>query len=196
MGRRLCIGLVFVLWIFTNVSFALDRCQDYIPDVRQQHIRYFGLNYPWWYGVGQLKQESGCRDHITAFDLGQGAAQFMPATVKEVNRLMGEKLDPYKRPDAMRMQAFYMSRIHKQNWNGALWITYQGYNGGFTLLKKERDRAGKTDWSAMKACCKRKILTLKSGKKLDLCDVNYDYAKKVYKYGSYYRRSEDMIQFF
>ncbi len=187
--------LILLLLLITVPSYGLDRCQEFIPDVRQQHIRYFGWNYPWWYGVGQLKQESGCRDHITAFDLGQGAAQFMPATVKEVNRLMGENLDPYKRPDALRMQAFYMTRIHRQNWNKALWITYQGYNGGFTLLKRERDRAGKTDWDAMKQCCKRKILTLKSGKKLDLCSVNYDYSKKVYKYGNVYRMHPDLIPF-
>jgi hypothetical protein len=79
-----------------------------------------------------------------------------------------------------------MAHLHKQNWNGSLWITYQGYNGGFSLLKKESQRAGVTDWAKMKRACKRKVLHLKWGD-LNLCEVNYDYSQKVYKYGQQYK---------
>ena len=190
--------LILILLLPLNV-FALDRCNDYIPDVRAQHIRYFGLSYPWWYGVGQLKQESKCRDKVTAFDLGQGAAQFMPVTTKYVRKLMNEpQLNPYQREDALKMQAFYMSYLHKHEnkFEGKpLWLTYQGYNGGFSLLYKESQRSGNSDWKDMKKQCRRKVLTLKNGNKLDLCDVNYDYSKRVYKYGNAYRTGEDRINF-
>jgi hypothetical protein len=133
---------------------------------------------------------------VTAFDQGMGACQFMPATSKWIQSLMGEKLDPYNRSDACRMQAFYMYRIHKkENWTKNLWIDYQIYNGGRSTLYKEYKRAGKTDWKSMRNTCNRKIITLKSGSKLDFCEVNYDYSKKVYKYGQTYRIIPDGMTF-
>jgi hypothetical protein len=188
----LCVLMALIL---VRGARAADRCRDYETDVRIQHTRYFGNSFPYWYGLGQLKQESVCRADATAFDHGMGIAQFMPATAKEINDKLGEKLDPYHPDQAIRMQAYYMSRLHKQNWVGLLWITYQGYNGGFTNLKRERDRAGITDWQAMKNVCKRKIIPLKGGRQLSLCEVNYDYSRKVYKYGQIYKRGRDAMAF-
>ena len=177
---------------------ALDRCTDFIPDVRAAHIQYFGYNSPWWYGVGQLKQESACRANVTAFDAGMGIAQFMPVTAKDIKKQMGAPdLDPYNPEHAIRMQAFYMAKLHKQNWaeDKPLWMTYQAYNGGWGNLKSEYNRAGETDWQAMKDQCRRKTITLKSGNKLDFCEVNYSYSLQVYKYGKIYRNGTDRMRF-
>ncbi|HRR49496.1 MAG TPA: lytic transglycosylase domain-containing protein, partial [Bacteroidales bacterium] len=174
------------------------RCDDFIPDVRAQHIRYFGPRASWWYGIGQLRQESNCRAKATAWDQGMGIAQFMPATAKEINRLMKTNLDPYNPEHAIRMQAYYMSSLHRQNWDEQkrLWLTYQAYNGGYGNLKSEYRRAGKVDWLAMKENCKRRKVTLKSGQVLDFCEVNYDYSVKVHKYGKVYRSQNiDQIKF-
>lgn len=179
-------------------SLALDRCTEYIPDVRANHILYFGYDYPWWYGVGQLRQESACRANVTAFDAGMGVAQFMPATAKEIKKQMGiPDLNPYNPEHATRMQAFYMSKLHKQNWGECkpLWLTYQAYNGGFGNLKSEYKRAGEVDWEKMKEQCRRKTITLKSGNKLDFCEVNYDYSVKIYKYGKMYKQGSDQRKF-
>lgn len=188
--------LTILILLFISPVYALDRCADYIPDVRSAHARYWGYDYPWWYGVGQLKQESACRANVTAFDAGMGIAQFMPATAKEIKRLMGQpNLDPYNPEHAIRMQAFYMYRLHKQNWSGELWLDYQAYNGGWGNLKAEYNRAGETDWDKMKEQCRRKTITLKNGSKLDFCEVNYDYSVKVYKYGKVYRQGVDKMKF-
>jgi len=96
--------LCFIFLLLTSPAYALDRCEILIQDVRVQHIKYFGFVFPYWYSVGQLKQESACRTTVTAFDAGQGVAQFMPKTSQYVQSLMGEKLDPYNPQHAIKMQ--------------------------------------------------------------------------------------------
>jgi len=188
----LCLALILV---FSTPASALDRCATLVKDVRVEHTKYFGLTFPYHYGVGQLKAESACRTTATAFDGGQGPAQFMPKTTQYVQSLMGEKLNPYNSKQAIRMQAFYMYRIHTvENWTDKLWISYQIYNGGKGTLYKEFQRAGLLDWDLMKMSCTRKKIQMKWGV-LDLCEVNYDYSKKVEKYGNQYRRGPDGMRY-
>ncbi len=187
-------GIILLLLMFTTPLFATDRCADFVPDVRKEHSRVFGVGFPWWYGVGQLRQESCCRN-VTAFDGGMGIAQFMPKTSEDIQKQMGQKLNPYLPKDAVRMQAFYMSRIHsRENWTKPLWVDYQIYNGGKGTLYKEYQRAGVADHDKMRTQCKRKVIQLKKGS-LDMCDVNYDYSKNVYKYGQTYRIGVDGITY-
>jgi hypothetical protein len=190
-----------VLWVALillaccPVVNALDRCETLVQDVRVEHTKYFGIQFPYWYGVAQLKTESACRTNVTAFDAGQGVAQFMPKTSQYIQSLMGEKLDPYNPKQAIRMQAFYMARIHqKENWTPALWISYQIYNGGRGTLYKEYQRAEILDWELMKMSCQRKKIKMSWGI-LDLCEVNYDYSKRVEKYSASYRRGADGIRY-
>jgi hypothetical protein len=187
--------LILSFFILTSWLYASPRCALLVQDVRVEHIKTFGLSYPYWYGVGQLEQESACRTTVTAFDQGQGVAQFMPKTAQYISSLMGEKLDPYNPKHAIRMQSYYMHRIHtKENWTDRLWIAYQIYNGGAGTLKKEFQRAGILDWELMRMSCQRKKIQFKWGV-LDLCDVNYDYSRKVDKYGNTYRRGSDGVRY-
>lgn len=180
-----------ILLLVAVPAHALDRCEAHIKDVRVEHTKYFGIQFPYWYGIGQLKAESACRTNITAFDAGQGIAQFMPKTAQYIQSLIGEALDPYNPRQAIRMQAFYMNRIHrKENWTDRLWVSYQIYNGGRGTLYNEYQRAGLTDWGLMKLSCQRMKIKMK-WEVLDLCTVNYDYSKKVEKYGNQYRKGKD-----
>ena len=188
MGFR-CWWLIILL--VAVPAHALDRCEAHIKDVRVEHTKYFGIQFPYWYGVGQLFTESVCRTNVTAFDAGQGIAQFMPKTAQYIQSLVGEALDPYNPRQAIRMQAFYMNRIHRlENWTDRLWISYQIYNGGKGTLYKEYRRAGLADWELMKLSCQRNKIQMKWGV-LDLCTVNYDYSKKVEKNGNQYRKGKD-----
>jgi hypothetical protein len=190
--KKLIIILLMLLPIQVQ---ALDRCQEFVTPVRNEHVKYFGIGFPYWYGVGQLQQESACKSKVTAFDQGMGVAQFMPATSTYIQSLMGEKLDPYNPTQAIRMQAFYMSRIHsKENWTKFLWISYQIYNGGKGTLYKEYQKAGCLDWDLMRRGCQRKKIQFKWGV-LDLCDVNYDYSKNIEKYANEYRRGLDEMRY-
>lgn len=182
--------LVLILLFIPSNALSLERCKKYINDVRIEHTRYFGLTFPYWYGVAQIAQESACRPDITAFDGGQGLAQFMPKTEQYVESLLGEKLDPYNPTQAVRMQAFYMYTIHsRENWAPKLlFVDYQIYNGGKGTLYKEYIRAGSLDWELMRATCNRKKLQMKWGI-LDMCDVNYDYSLIIYKNAKQYQGS-------
>jgi hypothetical protein len=197
MGQRR-LGILIIAIVFCGgwaaEAATLDRCVSYGKDVRAAHSRYFGPAFPYWYALGQLRQESNCRDITTAFDGGQGPAQFMPKTAKEIQRLMGETLNPYNRQDAVRMQAFYMSKIHSRGLTGRLWTDYQEYNGGRNALAAELKRAGVADWDLMKLSCQRKKIPLKRGF-LDLCEVNYDYSKRIAKYGNQYRQGPDAMRY-
>jgi len=190
---------IFTDWEGIRISEAegADRCQDYVTDIRIQHWKYFGTSYPYWYGVGQARQESACRANVTAFDAGMGLTQFMPRTWREVESDMGMKLDPYNPEHSIRAQAFYMRQLHKQNWDGALWLTYCFYNSGTGTMKREYLKTKcslchlQTFYAEMKTVCKRKVLTLKSGRLLDLCQVGYDYPKHVFNYGQRYKIGVD-----
>jgi len=191
---------VFILLVAVKVS-ALDRCQEFVQEVRTANTFYNGLNYPYWYGVGQLKTESGCRSDLTAFDGGQGLAQFMPVTMAAINKICTrchlQKLNPYKPADSIKAAAYLIAQNHRTNFapDKPMWIDYQSYNGGAALLKKEYQRAGKANHELMRVQCKRNIITLKSGKLLNLCDVNYDYSRHIYDYAKPYRLTTDQTPF-
>lgn len=184
----ICILTLLFLFSWKSQVCSRDRCEDYASDVRLQYTRYFGSGFPHWYALGQLKQESGCRANLTAFDGGQGLAQFMPVTEMEVERGLGEKLDMYNPEHAIRANAYYMSRLHKQNKDGRLCFTYMFYNSGPGTVMKEANKAGKWDYNSMTEVCNRKILKLKNGKTLDLCEVGYDYPVKIYGYGEKFKK--------
>ena len=192
MNWRLAIVCFFIIYLIINfiagevLPASVDRCAQYAQIERTQHWRYFGLRFPYWYGLGQARQESNCRSNVTAFDAGMGLTQFMPATWRGMEKHLG-KLDPYNPEHSIKAQAWYMSQLQKENWDGALWLTYCFYNSGSGTMRSEHKRAGITDYNAMKAVCKRKVLILKSGEKLDLCRVGYDYPKQIFKYGQRYK---------
>ena len=170
---------------------ALTRCEQYRTEIRQWHWFYFGADYPYHYGVAQAQQESNCRATVTSFDGGEGLFQFTGATKNWTRQQMGENLDFYNPHNAIKAGAWYMFRLHKQNWDGALWLDYQAFNGGWTLLKKEKIRAGITDHDLMFIACQRKVITLKSGSLLDFCVVNYSYSNQIYSKANKYRLMGD-----
>lgn len=178
-----------------QVKPIVGRCAEYVQDVRTEHFKQFGLNFPYWYGVSQLEVESNCREVITAFDGGQGIAQFMPATTKYVCGLLGESLDPLNHDDAIRLQAFYMHRLHGQNPTGNLWLSYGFYNSGVGTMQKEAKKAGQWDYELMSKACSRNKILLKNGQVLDLCKVGYDYPKRIFTLGQKYRLGKDGIKF-
>lgn len=179
--------ILFIILLFIMPVEGRDLCLDYVQETRVQHYKYFGVSYPYHFGVGQIKAESACRASARAFDGGMGLSQFMPLTWKEVETDLGVKLNPYNPEHSIKAQAYYMSKLHKSNPDKALWLTYQAYNGGWKLLKQEKERASKYDWFLMKEQCKRKVIPLKSGGFLDLCEVNYNYSIKIYNYAKVYK---------
>jgi hypothetical protein len=191
MGKVFKILFLAILIASVTDAFALNRCKQYIPEIRKWNEHYFGFNYPYHYAVGQAQQESNCRGDVTSFDGGEGLFQFTGSTKNWTREQMHESLNFYNPSNAIKAGAWYMSRIHKGNIDPQklLFLDYMSYNGGAGNVKKEYINAGcpPACYLNMKAVCKRKTITLKNGSPLSFCKVAYDYPLQVYKYGLQYK---------
>lgn len=166
----------------------IARCNQYTQEVRRAHWSQFGVDYPYQYGVGQLVQESGCRNIISFDGVGsEGLPQItyrvwqQPLKAKGVTGITAIG-------DQLKAQAIIMKSCHDGNQYKKLWITYQVYNGG-GLVKKEIKRAGIVDWEKAKASCKRgqSCFTYRGVKTCrSNCDINYEYSQNIFKYGGKY----------
>lgn len=169
---------------------AIERCENLRQQVRVAHYKYFGTDYPYHYSLGQLQQESNCRNVISRDGVGsEGPAQITYRVWKEALRKQGI-YDVKSIENNLKGQAYINYLSHKQNPYHDLWITYQIYNGG-ALVLKEIKRAGKVDWRLAKKACSRKIIKFNNGYTESACDINYYYSKNVYKYGLTYKTIED-----
>ena len=132
---------LFLLFTLCAVSLfgAANRCAPYVQEVRRAHFAVFGVDYPYQYGVAQLKEESNCRDIISNDGYGsEGVAQItmsMWAVTLKKNGITEVKT----LENNLRAQAFIM----KSNWDERypLWVMYQRYNAGYYVVW-EIQRAG------------------------------------------------------
>lgn len=218
--------LITILLIIVNItSYAKDRCQDYIPDVRQASIQYLGLQYPYWYNIGCMISESNCRPDIVSFDGGIGLYQFTPSTgvLKDISRF-GIIVDPYNAQSSIRGQAFYISRIKDAKFKlektsvgkskypispanyvaacgGNLSDVYRFYNGGYWFFYEATLKPGTKfvcENREIFKYCVRSGAWVGSGKNrrwLSFCEVNYSYPEKIYKYSQTYKMGKDGIRF-
>lgn len=180
----------FIVLLFVSMTLyagSMQRCQSYVQEVRKAHFSQFGIDYPYQYGLGQLVQESGCRN-IISYD-GVGSEGLPQITYRLWQKSLKAKgVESIKAiPNQLKAQAIIMKSVYQPKYG--LWVTYQVYNGGGLVLK-EIKRAGAEDWEKAKANCKRgqSCFTYPSGKKecVSNCEINYDYSTQVYKYGEKY----------
>ena len=182
------------MWLFLTVTLlavnlfggSIQRCQSYVQEVRKAHWAQFGVDYPYQYGIGQLVQESGCRNILSLDGVGsEGLPQITyrlwqkPLKAKGVASIKAI-------PDQLKAQAIIMKSVYQPKYG--LWVTYQVYNGGGLVLK-EINRAGGENWEKAKAQCRRgqSCFTWKGQRSCrSNCDINYEYSVLVYKYGEKY----------
>ena len=154
---------------------------------------HIGLDAPYWLFLGQIEQESACRQGITAFDGGQGLGQFMPATAEwlhdreETLREISITPSPYDARWSIRALILYDKYLYGIVACKGWYYAFRAYNGGQGLLNKEIKRAGCCDQDKVEKQCRRKVVTLKNGAKLDMCRVNINYPRQVEKRGEKYK---------
>jgi hypothetical protein len=188
----MALTLVVMMALFPGDAQASDRCQSMEQEVRTAHFRYFGLDFPWWYGVAQLQKESGCRNVLSRDGVGsEGPAQITfrwwkkPLAAEGIAEVRSTK-------NNLRAQAFIM----KDAWDASpqrLWVAYQIYNGG-RLVLKEIARGG-LGWHAARKECRRKDIVFDNGQVINACDINYQYPVKIERYADAYRRGTDARQY-
>ncbi|WP_345993776.1 hypothetical protein [Sulfurimonas sp. HSL-1716] len=167
-----------------------------MQDVRREHYRVFGVGFPYWYAIGQLKQESRCRDVISRDGVGsQGVAQI---TYRVWQKYLDDNdvVEIKSIENQLRAQALIMKQCKKQAYSSHLWTAYQVYNGG-PLVNKEISRARaalhvrEVPHDTARKYCKRRTITFLDGTKLNACDINYEYPEQIYKYAQQYKLFSD-----
>ena len=185
---------LLILWVGESHSSQTKRCESYSQEVRKHHFFYFGIDYPWHYAVAQLQQESNCRSVVSKDGIGsQGLPQITYRWWKKHLDKAGIT-DIISVSNQLRAQAFINKDAWNQNKYKRLWISFQIYNGG-RLVLKEIKRAGHPCWVSARQTCERKVITFNSGQRIDACDINYDYSKKIFEYADNYRVVEDSEKF-
>jgi hypothetical protein len=169
-----------------SFAYAQQRCEAYVQEVRKAHYSQFGVDFPYQYGVGQLQQESECRNIISRDGVGsEGLPQITYRVWQKSLKANGvESINAI--PDQLKAQAIIMHSVYKSQYG--LWVTYQIYNGGGLVLK-EINRAKVVEWSKAKEQCRRGqscftykgITTCRSN-----CDINYEYSQNIFKFGGRY----------
>ena len=189
-------GLVFILLFLYVTASGAERCDSYVQDVRKAHYKVFGLNYPYWYGVAQLKKESNCREVISRDGIGsQGLAQI---TYRWWKPFLNKKgiYHLNSRSNQLLAQAYIMQDAKKQSYSKSIFSWYMVYNGGNWInkeIKKARETLGIVEVSheVARQFCKRGNITFNNGQVINACDINYDYPIKIYKYADKWRIGND-----
>ena len=214
--------IIFLLiLILSTAARAKDRCQDFIPDIRANAIRYLGLEYPWWYNVGCAMTETNCRQDLVSFDGGVGLFQLTPST--GILAVIGKEfpVNPYNAENNIRAQAFYISLIKDKymkvkstkfknkyqiepltftnKCGSRLSDIYRHYNGGYWFVYESKlaDTTYACEQKDMQEHCVRggTWVGTKNPRWLSFCEVNYTYADKIYKASQKYKQGVDGIGF-
>lgn len=119
-ARAALLLLCLALWVAAvSISFAEvpANAAIYRIQLRTEAQRVWRLDAPIPVLAAQVQQESAWRPAVTAWDGGQGFAQFMPATLrwacaKFKPDLAGEPCDAYRPRVAFRLQAAYMKHLY------------------------------------------------------------------------------------
>ena len=188
-----CLSLLLFL-VLPSDSESVDRCNKYLRTVIRESRYYIGQDAPYHLFMGQITQESNCREGVTAFDGGQGLGQFMPSTADWIHgreKALQElyvKPNPYDPHWAIRALILYDDHLYDTGKCEGWYFAFRSYNGGAGNLNKEIRSAGVCETSKVEAACKRKVITLKSGFKLDFCKVNIEYPYLIEKYGKRFKQ--------
>jgi hypothetical protein len=175
----------------------VDRCGKYLPQIIRESRYFLGRGAPHHYFAGQIEQESRCNEGITAFDGGQGLGQFMPRTAAAIHeeeaalRELGAVPLPYDPRWAIRALVLYDRRLYTQTTCPGWYFAFRAYNGGAALINREALRAGTCLQAGVERACQRKVLTLKSGARLDLCRVNIEYPQLIIRRSAGYVKIAD-----
>ena len=193
---KITIGiLIFIMTtyaIFSTPLYGKDKCLQYEPYLKYYSQQVFKKDFPYWFLVGQDKQESGCR-FIISYD---GVGSESPAQITW--RVWRRYLKPYgiynlrTNSNFTKAQVLIMKNCKKQAYSSHLWVSVQIYNGG-SLVNKEIERARKVlgirevSHNQARRFCRRRIIHFRNGQSISACSINYNYSEKVFKYGKEYK---------
>ncbi len=175
-----------LLFLPLHEAFASD-CSKLEGKIRQAHEWFFGIDFPYWYSLAQVKVESNCiwRTSLDGWS-SIGYAQITPKFwEKELKDFPNWKIKD--QADHFFAQAYILQKYHSQNPCNKLYITYQCYNRSLKkVLKENKD----CEWDKGFIICMQNPQNIcvwkKNGKCLQFrtdCDINYNYSRKIFDEG-------------
>jgi len=187
-----------------SIGDARDHCiNNYGDYVKKYSVRYFGVDFPYWYSLGVLKTESNCVWIRSKDGHGSiGVAQITPKWWDEELIRVGYAdyaINPVAHIGAFKYMLFRVyenvTEICRVPTNTKkLWITYQGHNRSIGKLNREVRQATVCLYDVWRVYCKERdvcVWRLSDGSCRQWrngCDINSSYSKKVYDYGRGYKR--------
>jgi hypothetical protein len=194
-GLRGYIILLFcsVLLGFWQTAKA-SECGKLVPKVKQASEFVLGLEYPYWYNLGQIEAETNCL-WKTSLD-GWGSIGYAQLTEKFLPWL-NEKFPNWKvkgHIDHFMAQAYLIKHLMGQVNCKKLWCVYQCYNRSCWKINREAEKANCVWERAFELCNEKFVENIcvwkREGRCLQWrtsCDINYNYGYKVWKNGIKYR---------
>ncbi len=170
-----------------------NRCLKYRNQIIRESRVFIGKDAPYPLFLGQIEQESRCREGVTAFDGGMGLGQFMPATANDIHKKekalqeISIKPIPYDARWNIRALILYDRNLYNSGMCRGWYYAFRSYNGGQGMLHREIRRAGTCNIEKIEEQCNRKTIRLKNGSLLDLCAVNLEYPRLIYKKAERYK---------
>jgi len=198
------ICILLLVTCIVSIGDARDYCiNNYGGYVKKYSTRYFGVDFPYWYSIGVLKTESNCVWIRSKDGHGSvGVAQITPKWWDE--ELVKAGYGKYATDPATHIGAFkYMLfQVYKNVIDicktpadtKKLWITYQGYNRSIGKLNREVQQASVCSYDLWRFLCKERDVCVwrlsdgSCGQWRNGCDINSSYSRKIYDYGSQYKR--------
>lgn len=183
---------LFLFGFYSEVSGS--DCRRLIPKVKSASEFILGVDYPWWYNVGQLEVESSCLWR-TSLD-GWGSIGYAQITPTFWDRVLSKFFPDWKRvghQDHFLAQAYIVRECIRQAYCRKLWNVYQCYNRSCQKVNLEAMRANCNHEKAYRVCLESPQFVCVWRKQdgscrqwRNSCDINYSYGLKVYIAGRKY----------
>lgn len=131
----------------TPITTTPEIMKQWRPHITREAQAIYGINAPIPMLAGQIWQESGGREKVTAWDGGMSLGQFMPNTVKQIVSTFPElaPADPYSGIWSIRAQVRYLGWMRQRTkgiddchrWSAVL----KGYNAGLGYVQRAQKRS-------------------------------------------------------
>lgn len=189
-------GKVIVLALLVGLVGGVEGgegCKKLVVKVKGASEFVLGIDYPWWYNLGQIETESNCMWR-TSLD-GWGSVGYAQLTYKFLKPIL-DKFPQWNVKDAtdhFLAQAYVVKDCIRQASCSRLWNAYQCYNRSCWKVNREA-REGGCEWEKAFDICSRRYAESVCVWRVDgqcrqwrtNCDVNYCYGYKVWRNGKKY----------
>jgi hypothetical protein len=179
-------------------SIAKADCRNLMPKVKNASDFVLGIDYPYFFNLGQIEVETDCFWRTSLDGIGSiGYAQITPAFWDKVLKKNFPNWKQKDNFDYFLSQAYIIKDARERAKIKKLWVVYQIYNRSAYFVNREAEE-GLGSWERaldvcvakynQNICVWRQAGTCRQWR--GSCEINYGYSLKVYEKGIKYRGIE------